>query len=387
MSAHRDDMRLYAVSTQPGAVDIIVFGSSLQPSHKLPRDYTSSADVRDADVVAEFGVYSTNNLGAGVRGHRLTRENGDQFTYDCAQRGDHAVQIVVNLLDADAARYTLGTLAAATRAFDDDPKTRCAVPFYLRVYTPRLTHSTWAALCWFAERAECVRELHVAYNGAKGDCEIDDASAGVAAVAKRNYTLRRFRVVDDAMPFIEVESFADANSFAARRFGGRNAALAELARPVLGDGLTASGDFDALPNEVLCLVAQRAGTVAALLTMAHACRRLRDVAFADCVVRHLTHGATRNPLAVFARYLKLQWRREPWHYWCGVGAQVTTWSVAQVYRGDEPVQARDLFDGAGAAPFNRQKAQRKSDKKASSLPPPLHQRFANKQLPHSRRKR
>ena len=56
--------------------------------------------------------------------------------------------------------------------------------------------------------------------------------------------------------------------------------------PPLGDGLTPSGDFDVLPNEMLCAVAVRLWPSAAALVLSQTCRRWRDVVHGSHVVQH-----------------------------------------------------------------------------------------------------
>jgi hypothetical protein len=56
--------------------------------------------------------------------------------------------------------------------------------------------------------------------------------------------------------------------------------------PPLGDGYgTDSGDWEALPNEMVCAVAERVWPSSAALEMAYVCQRLRDCVLSDYVVR------------------------------------------------------------------------------------------------------
>jgi hypothetical protein len=57
------------------------------------------------------------------------------------------------------------------------------------------------------------------------------------------------------------------------------------ATPPLGDGYTASGDFDDLPNEMVCEIAMRVWPTRAALEMAHVCQRFRDCVLSNYVVR------------------------------------------------------------------------------------------------------
>jgi hypothetical protein len=61
--------------------------------------------------------------------------------------------------------------------------------------------------------------------------------------------------------------------------------------PPLHNGLrTSSGDFDELPNEMVCAIAERVWpTEAALTSFVHVCARFRDCMLSDYVVKH-RHG-------------------------------------------------------------------------------------------------
>jgi hypothetical protein len=56
--------------------------------------------------------------------------------------------------------------------------------------------------------------------------------------------------------------------------------------PALGDGLMPSGDFDALPNEIMCRVACRLWPSEAALIVSQVCRRWRDVVQGNHVIQH-----------------------------------------------------------------------------------------------------
>jgi hypothetical protein len=74
--------------------------------------------------------------------------------------------------------------------------------------------------------------------------------------------------------------------------GNRDVAqIIDAQTPPLGDGYgTDSGDWEALPNELVCAVAERVWPPTAALEMAYVCQRFRDCVLSDYVVR-LRHGA------------------------------------------------------------------------------------------------
>jgi hypothetical protein len=136
---------------------------------------------------------------------------------------------------------------------------------------------------------------------------VDVAAAHIAAALAENRTVEYFRfdeLVSDAVR----QSFRDAmhcnlvvKKLPALRHWGTvawhataNASVAQIVdarTPLLRDGLrTSSGDFDALPNEMPCAIAERMWpTEAALTAFVHVCARFRDCMLSDYVVKH-RHG-------------------------------------------------------------------------------------------------
>jgi len=54
--------------------------------------------------------------------------------------------------------------------------------------------------------------------------------------------------------------------------------------PPLGNGWSDAGDFDALPNEMLCQIAMLVWPTHQAIILAHTCRRWRDVVMSDLVI-------------------------------------------------------------------------------------------------------
>jgi hypothetical protein len=156
-------------------------------------------------------------------------------------------------------------------------------------------------------------------------CLLDDHCALLAEVLKHNRTLKMLDIQRNRFGAVGVGHFLDAlrgnytlhmilytelngDTLESRQLDTIGTANFFASGDVVSacrdadHGFGFSGDFDELPNEMLCSIAERVWPTTSALTFSHVCRRFYDVMFSDYVVKHRA-----------GRYANGTWTHGNWH--------------------------------------------------------------------------